>query len=75
MLRTILTLGAVALLGLFALKLLFGVGAAFFALFFWLFFIAVRVALVGALVYLAIRLISPGTARRLRQKWSGRTSY
>jgi ABC-type multidrug transport system permease subunit len=75
MLRTILTLGAVALLGLFALKLLFGVGAAFFGLFFWLFFIAVRIAIVGALVYLAIRLLSPGTARRLRQKWSGRPSY
>ena len=75
MLRTVLTLGAVALLGLFALKLLFGVAGTFFALFFWLFFIALRIAIVGLLVYLAIRLLSPGTARRLRQKWSGRTSF
>ena len=73
--RTILTLGAVALLGLFALKLLFGVAGLFFGLLFWLLRIAVPVLIAGSLVYLAIRLISPGTARRLRQKWSGRPSY
>lgn len=75
MLRTILILGAIALLGLFALKLLFGVAGIFFGLLFWLLRIAVPVLIAGALLYLAIRLISPGTARRLRQKWSGRTSY
>ncbi len=75
MLRTILILGAVALLGLFALKLLFGVAGIFFGLLFWLLRIAIPVLLAGALVYLAIRLLSPGTARRLRQKWSGRASY
>ncbi len=75
MLRTILTLGAITLLGLFALKLLFGVAGLFFGLFFWLLRIAIPVLIAGALVYLAIRLISPDTARRLRQKWSGRTSF
>jgi len=75
MLRTILTLGAITLLGLFALKLLFGVAGLFFGLLFWLLRIAIPVLIAGALVYLAIRLISPDTARRLRQKWSGRTSF
>ena len=75
MLRTILILGAITLLGLFALKLLFGVAGVFFGLLFWLLRIAVPVLIAGVLAYLALRLISPGTARRLRQKWSGRTSY
>ena len=75
MLRTILILGAITLLGLFALKLLFGVAGLFFGLLFWLLRIAVPVLIAGALAYLALRLISPDTARRLRQKWSGRTSY
>ena len=75
MLRTILILGAITLLGLFALKLLFGVAGLFFGLLFWLLRIAVPVLIAGVLAYLALRLISPGTARRLRQKWSGRTSY
>ena len=71
MLRTVLTLGAVALLGIFALKLLFGVGSAFFALFFWLFFIAVRVAIVGALVYLFVveGIISSIPATQGLYKW------
>jgi hypothetical protein len=75
MLRTILTLGVVALLGLFALKLVFGVAGLFFGLLFWLLRIAIPVLMAGTLAYLALRLISPDTARRLRQKWSGRTSY
>jgi len=75
MLRTIITLGAIALLGLFALKILFGVAGIFFSLFFWLLSIAVPVLIAGVLLYLAIRLISPGTARRLRQKWSGGPAY
>ena len=74
MLRTVLTLGLFALLGLLALKLVFGVLGgllgAFFGLFFWLLGAAVKVALVGGVVYLAIRIVSPETARRLRARFS-----
>lgn len=74
MLRTIFTIGLFAVGGLFLLKLVFGLFAVSFALFGWLLVVAIKVAIVGALVYLAIRIFSPATARRLRDKWSG-TAY
>ncbi len=70
MLRTIFMIGLLALGGLFLLKLLVGglwiVG--------WLFGFAIRAVIIGALVYLVIRVFSPDTARRLREKFSG-TNY
>ena len=36
--------------------------------------LAIKVVIIGGLIYLAIRIFSPDTARRLRQKWSG-SSY
>lgn len=72
MLRTIFTIGLFALLGLFALKLVFGIMGPLFALFIWLLWMALKVAIVGALIYLVIRLASPDTARRMRERWSGR---
>jgi hypothetical protein len=71
MLRTIFMIGLFALGGLFLLKLVFGLFAVSFALFGWLFLVAIKVAIVGALVYLVIRIFSPATARRLRERWSG----
>jgi hypothetical protein len=71
MLRTIFTIGLFAILGLFALKLVFGILPAIFGLFFWLLALALKIALVGGLVYLVIRIFSPDTARRLRERWSG----
>jgi hypothetical protein len=72
MLRTIFTIGLFALLGLFALKLVFGIMGPLFGLFLWLLVMAIKVAIVGALIYLVIRLASPDTARRMRERWSGR---
>jgi hypothetical protein len=72
MLRTIFTIGLFALLGLFALKLVFGIMGPLFGLFLWLLVMAVKVAIIGALIYLVIRLASPDTARRMRERWSGR---
>ncbi len=71
MLRTIFMIGLFALAGLFLLKLLFaglfiGVG-----LFGWIFGFAIRALIFGALIYLAIRILSPETARKLRDKFSG----
>jgi hypothetical protein len=74
MLRTIFMIGLFALAGLFLFKLLFGVLFVGLGLFGWLFGIAIRAVIIGALIYLVIRVFSPETARRLRQKFSG-TSY
>ena len=71
MLRTIFMIGLFALAGLFVLKLFFGVLGPLFALFLWVLGLAVKIALVGGLIYLVIRIFSPDTARRLREKWSG----
>jgi hypothetical protein len=74
MLRTIFMIGLFAIGGLFVLKLFFGVFGVLFALLIKLLGMAIWIAIVGALIYLVIRLISPDTARRLREKWSGTTS-
>ena len=71
MLRTIFMIGLFAIVGLFLLKLVFGVFGAFFFLLIGLLRMAIFIAIVGALIYLAIRIISPDTARRLRERWSG----
>jgi hypothetical protein len=37
-----------------------------------LLFLALKIALVGLAIYFVIRIVSPDTARRLRERWSGR---
>ena len=71
MLRTILTIGIFALMGLFALKLVFGIFGTLFVLLFWLLGLAIKIAILGGLIYLVIRIFSPDTARRMRERWSG----
>jgi predicted lipid-binding transport protein (Tim44 family) len=71
MLRTIFTIGLFALIGLFLLKLAFGIFGVLFAILIGLLFVALKIAVVGFVIYLLIRIFSPDTARRLRQKWSG----
>ena len=72
MLRTIFTIGLFAVLGLFALKFIFGILPAILGLFLLFLMMAVKIALVGLVIYFAIRLFSPDTARRMRERWSGR---
>ncbi|GAB1342312.1 hypothetical protein [Gemmatimonas sp.] len=67
MLRTLFTVGIVALLGLVALKLVFGLLGPLVALLFWLIGLAVKVLLLGALVYLVLRFVSPATAERIER--------
>ena len=74
MLRTIFMIGLFAVGGLFLLKLFFGVFGVFFALLLTLLRMGIVVAIVGALIYLVIRIFSPDTARRLRERWSGTTT-
>jgi predicted membrane metal-binding protein len=71
MLRTIFSIGLFAVLGLIALKFIFGIFGFAVGLFMWLLFIAIKVAVVGLIIYFIIRIVSPDTARRLRERWSG----
>jgi hypothetical protein len=71
MFRTIFMIGLFALAGLFVLKLAFGMFGMLFGLLTWLLVKAIWIAVIGAVIYLVIRVLSPGTARKLRERWSG----
>ncbi len=71
MFRTIFMIGLFALAGLFVLKLAFGLFGALFGMLLLLLGLAIKIAIVGVVVYLLIRIFSPGTARKLRERWSG----
>ena len=74
MLRTIFSIGLFAVLGLIALKFIFGIFGVLVGMFIGLFFLALKIALVGLAIYFVIRIVSPDTARRLRERWSGRAA-
>ncbi len=67
MLRTLFTVGLVALLGLVALKVVFGLLGPLVALLFWLIGLAIKVLLLGAVVYFIVRLVSPVTAEKIER--------
>jgi len=71
MLRTVFTIGLFAVLGVIALRLVFGVFGTLMGLFFWLLGKAVIILIVGLLIYGVVRLLSPDTARRWRERFSG----
>ena len=71
MLRTIFTIGALAVLGLFLLSFVFGILKGLIGLALFLLGIAIKIAIVGLIGYGVIRIVSPDTARRLRERWSG----
>ena len=73
MLRTIFSIGLFAVLGLIALKFIFGIFGVAVGLFFWLLSKAIMIAVIGLVIYFIIRIVSPDTARRLRERWSGTT--
>ena len=69
MLRTVLTIGLFALLGIIALKLAFGLVLPLLGLFIALLVLALKIAVAGLVIYLVIRVVSPETARSLRAKF------
>ena len=71
MLRTILMTGVMVMLGIFALGFVFKIFGGLIALTFVLLGFAVKALIVGGLAYVVIRIVSPSTAQRLRDKWSG----
>jgi hypothetical protein len=70
MIRTILMTGVMVLFGMFALGFVFKIFGGLIAITFVLLGFAVKALIVGGLAYLAIRIVSPETARRLRGKFS-----
>jgi hypothetical protein len=74
MLRTIFTIGLFAMLGLFALKLVFNILPVLLGVIAYFLTLALKIALFGLAVYFVIRIVSPDTARRLRSRWSGTTT-
>ena len=75
MLRTLFTVGLMALVGLFLLKIAFGILGGVLGLFVVLCVIAVKILIVGGIAYVALRIVAPGTARRLRDRISGTPTY
>ena len=73
MLRPIFSIGLFALLGLILLKVFFGVVGPLIGLAIFLLGLAIKIAIFGAIIYLIIRIVSPETARRLRERFSGPT--
>ncbi len=69
MLRTLFTVGLMAVVGLFVLKLVFGLFGVALGLFFMVAGVALKLLIVGAVVYFVIRIVSPSTARELREKF------
>jgi hypothetical protein len=71
MLKTIFTIGFLALLGLFALKLVFGILGGLFNIFFALLGLAIPVLIIGAIIYVALLVFAPETARGMKEKFGG----
>lgn len=74
MLRTIFMIGLFAVLGLFALRLVFGILKVALGLFGALLMWALYIGAIGLVIYVVIRIFSPDTARRMRERWSGGSS-
>jgi len=68
MLRTVFMIGLFALVGMFLLGTIFSI---FGTIVGFVLSTVVKVLIVGAIVYLVIRVVSPETARRLRERFSG----
>jgi hypothetical protein len=71
MLRTLFSVGLMAMAGVFLLKFVFGLFGGFVVLMLWLLGLALKILLIGACIYFVIRIISPSTARRMTDSFTG----
>jgi hypothetical protein len=71
MLRAIFMIGLFAMLGLFAVGMVFKLFGGIVGLTFFIVGLAIKVLIVGGLLYFGIRVLSPGTAQRLRERFAG----
>jgi hypothetical protein len=69
MLRTIFLVGFFTVLGIFALRLAFGIFGLAFGILAFLLGLAIKIAIIGVIVYLIIRIVSPDTARKIRSRY------
>ena len=69
MLRTLFTIGLIAVLGLFALKVVFGLLGPLVALLLILLGFALKIALIGVVLYVIVRVVSPSTASRITSRF------
>ena len=74
MLRTVFTIGLFAVLGLFALRLVFGILPFLFGILGSLIGFAIKILIIGLIIYAVIRIFSPGTAARMRN-WGKDESF
>ena len=74
MLRTIFMIGLFAIGGLFVLKIAFGLFGFALGLFGVLLALAIKVVIIGGLIYLVIRIFSPDTAQKAEAEVGG-SSY
>ena len=66
MIRTVFTIGLFAVLGLFALRLVFGILPFLFGILGGLVVFALKILIIGLIIYAVIRIFSPDTARKMR---------
>ncbi|HEY0529809.1 MAG TPA: hypothetical protein VGD02_13350 [Gemmatimonadaceae bacterium] len=71
MLRAIFMIGLIAMLGLFAVGMVFKLFGGVLALTFFLVAVALKVVIVGGLLYFGIRVLAPGTAQRIKDRFAG----
>jgi hypothetical protein len=71
MIRTVFTIGLFAVLGLFALRLVFGILPWVFGILGGLLGFALKILIIGLIIYAVIRIFSPDTAKRMRNWGSG----
>lgn len=75
MLRTIFAVGVLAILGVVVLKVVFGIFGGILggliAILIWAVMQAIKIALVGLVIYFILKLVAPDTARRIKERFSG----
>ena len=71
MLRTIFLTGLFAVLGFMLLSFVFKIAVGLFGVMIGLLFIALKLAAIGFVIYLLVRIFAPDTARRMKERWSG----
>ena len=68
MLRPVAALAVIAVVGLVAVRVAFGVTAGILG---FLVGLAIKLAIVCGLIYLGIRIVSPDTARKMKEHFVG----
>ena len=71
MLRTIFFTGLFAVLGFMALGFVFKLFLGLIGVVLMLLVLALKIAAIGFVIWLVIRIFAPDTARRMKERWSG----